>query len=651
MNKPNEKLKGKRCIFCTRVSNASEGEDTILAQGQLLQAYAEEAGMIVVDQIDEIDITGSIPGKRKKLEQLLARKKNQNDFDVLLIQRSDRFTRSGSEHGFWLSFEFKRAGVKIIFVNDDIPEGRHANVIRTLKYEAAFEQAYSISERSTQGYQRALEAGRCITSSHTPYACYRMYAAPDGKPLHIIRNVRDGRQEKLHFDTRIVIDRYGEVGGGKKGHYRKQQQELVLLMPGDEAEVEVVREIFDLHYRRGLGGKRIAVMLNDRKIPSPRGRKWCQLLVEQIYRQEVYTGRGIGNRVTHALYHERNPVAPKKVVDLDEQVHANAAFIPVRQRPQSEWFFQEQPLMKEFLDPELRLLAIQGQEEMWERLRDPARKKRVVVRRPMSEYLLTGLMYAKQDGEALTGILCGPPDYRTRYYRHRRSAREASNRGVYNRLLPAQAIEDAALQFLREVLAELPDLEAHVTVALEKEIAAAAHGAKEMASLTRRRDAIRKRIRLILSTFGENGLDEATTEVERMSAEAALLDQQIVKSSSGSVLQQVNPKKIARLARERLDGLLQDLDALPREQVRELLAGVVEKVVADLETKDFEIHLALPTWMMRDAAVGQLRPSESLGSSTFSQTQAVFELKIAVGSCSYGRSGRLPCYTCRRKAA
>lgn len=651
MNKPNDKLKGKRCIVCTRVSNASKGEDTIEAQAQLLRAYAEEAGMIVVDQIDEIDITGSIPGKRKKLEQLLSRKENQKDFEVLLIQRSDRFTRSGSEHGFWLSFGFKRAGVKVIFVNDDIPEGRHANVIRTLKYEAAFEQAYSISERSTQGFQRALEAGRCITSTHTPYGCYRVYAAPDNTPLHIIRNLRDGRQEKLHYQTREVIDRYGVIGGGSKGHYRKQQQELVLLMPGDEAEIEVVREIFDLHYRRGLGGKRIAVMLNDRNIPSPRGRKWCQLLVEQIYRQEVYTGRSIGNRVTHALYHERNPIAPKKVVDLDEQIQARATSIPVRQRPMAEWFFQEQPLMKDFLNPELRLLAVQGQEEMWGKLRDPARTKRVVKRRPGSEYLLTGLIYAKQDGEALTGVLCGPPDYRTRYYRHRRSAREATNRGVYNRLIPAAALEDAAVQFLREVLAELPDLEKRVTVALEKEIAATKRGGNELAALTERRDTIRKRAQLIFSTFGEQSVPEAKAEIERLTAEGATLDQQIAKFSSCDVLQQVDPKRVARLAREHLDRLLQDFDALPREQVKELLAGVVEKVVADLETKDFEIHLALPTWMMRDAAVAQLRPSESSGSRTFSQTQAVFELKIAIGSCSYGRSGRQACYDCRRKAA
>src|SRR4051812_38336130 len=89
---------------------------------------------------------------------------------------------------------------------------------RYAKYEAAREQAFSISQRSTQGYQLALEEGRVTTSPHTPYACWRLYLTADNKPLHAIRDLRNGRQQKLDPVTHAVIDTYGQIGGGSKGH-------------------------------------------------------------------------------------------------------------------------------------------------------------------------------------------------------------------------------------------------------------------------------------------------------------------------------------------------------------------------------------------------------------------------------------------------
>ena len=47
-------------------------------------------------------------------------------------------------------------------------------------------------------------------------------------------------------------------------------------MPGDAAEESAVRDIFDLHFRKGWGGKRIADTLNRRGIRSPRGKQWSK---------------------------------------------------------------------------------------------------------------------------------------------------------------------------------------------------------------------------------------------------------------------------------------------------------------------------------------------------------------------------------------
>jgi DNA invertase Pin-like site-specific DNA recombinase len=191
------KFKGKRYICLVRASHSTEELSTD-AQLKMQNDAAQKEGMIYVDKKVSDGLTGSLPGKREDLEELLERKRTKNDFDVLVLQRVDRLTRGGLRHGFWFEFECQRLGIELFFVGDDIPDGPHADLVLFMKYQAAKEQAYSISQRSTQGSQFALEQGRVIPSSRTPFGCWRMYMTADGKPSHIIRNVGDGRQEKLN---------------------------------------------------------------------------------------------------------------------------------------------------------------------------------------------------------------------------------------------------------------------------------------------------------------------------------------------------------------------------------------------------------------------------------------------------------------------
>ena len=60
---------------------------------------------------------------------------------------------------------------------------------------------------------------------------------------------------------------------------------------------------------------------------------------------------------------------------------------------------------------------MKGHEDLWERRGDPNRPKRSKSKHKASDYLLSGLMFAKQDGEPLVGVLCGPARKRVRYYR------------------------------------------------------------------------------------------------------------------------------------------------------------------------------------------------------------------------------------------
>ncbi|HEY1686050.1 MAG TPA: recombinase family protein [Tepidisphaeraceae bacterium] len=644
---------GKRYISMVRASHLSDELSTD-AQLQLLHNGVKDKAMVHVGDIVLDGVTGSLPGKREDLEKLLERKKRSNDFDVLVIQRLDRLTRGGSGHGFWFEHECQRAGIHLLFVGDDIPQGKYANLIKVAKYEAAQEQAFSISQRSTQGSQFALEQGRNITSSHTPYGCWRLYLNAEGTPTHIIRDLRDGRQQKLHPQTHEVIDTLGEVGRGSRGHYRKQKTEKVLLIEGDKAEANIVREIFHLHFIEGMGGKRIADVLNRRGIPSSQGKQWSQRQVEVIYDQEAYTGRSIGNRSSSAIYHERQSKTPKNV-DLDPQILATAKRIAPRQRPMEEWFIQEQPYLKGFLSEEVRKLAIAEHEKNWQRMGDLNRIKKSKSKHQASDYLLSGLFFAKQDGGPLTGILCGRVGKRMRYYRHRRSRRGYLKGSIFNNQFRAETLENAVVEVLRDLIKDIPQLREQVLKAVERESAAmGVDDGTELEELKERRERLRNRTGLIVSTLDEETLADAQAEIERLKLERRNLDQQIAAIESAEQMKNIDPNQIADQVIDQLVQLPKNLESMPKFAMKQLMTTFIEKAIGDMETKDVELMLKLPSLAFGqhngDAA---MRLVETSRPSTSDETHQLFVVKLGFVDCHYIKlAPNNSCYQChRRKAA
>ena len=596
--------KKARYICLVRTSDASEGTTSTEAQLAYLKGFGQRSSLTYVDAVVLDGVTGSLPGKREDLQGLLNRKRERDDFDLVLVQRLDRPTRGGSAHGFWFEHEARMVGLKLVFVGDDIPDGRYANLIKVAKYEAAQEQAFSISQRSAQGSQLAMEDGRNVTSAHTPYGCWRLYLTADAKPSHIIADLGDGRQQKLHPQTLAVIDTYGQAGGGSKGHYRKQKNERVLLMPGFAEEATVVREVFALHFRQGWGGKRIADALNRRGVPSPQGRQWSQHQVEVIYEQDAYTGRSVGNRTSSAIYHERSASAPKRV-ELDGEVQATAKNIPVRQRPRSEWFIQDQPLMADFLDDADLCDRVKVEHErIWAHRWDADRVKQSKSRHKGSDYLLTGLLHAKQDGEPLVGVLCGRVGKKVRYYRHRRGRRGYVKGSVFNRMIAAQPLEAAVIDLVGRVLTSDQDaLRDRIARLVETEIAKAGP-TDELAELRQRREQVRRKTDLIVSSLDEETLADAQQHLDRLRAERRSLDEQIAAAEGAAALGSVDPIAVADAVLIQLRQMTANVGQMPPFALRELIGTVVSGVVIDMETRAAEVELMLPLGVTAAATDG-----------------------------------------------
>jgi hypothetical protein len=133
----------------------------------------------------------------------------------------------------------------------------------------------------------------------------------DGRPQHLVRNLTDGRQQKLDPQTLKVLQTYPKpVKGTSPVRCRKQAGERTLLIPGAVKEAETVRHMFRRALIDGWGDWRIAKELNDRKIPSPTGKTWTRRSVSVILRNPVYVGIGIANRRSGARYTQRSKAAP-----------------------------------------------------------------------------------------------------------------------------------------------------------------------------------------------------------------------------------------------------------------------------------------------------------------------------------------------------
>jgi hypothetical protein len=72
--------------------------------------------------------------------------------------------------------------------------------------------------------------------------------------------------------------------------FRRHKTDHCELVPGDPAEVEIVKSIFMDFADGGIGLRALAANLNSRKIPSPTGGKWISQTLKAILTNEKYCG-------------------------------------------------------------------------------------------------------------------------------------------------------------------------------------------------------------------------------------------------------------------------------------------------------------------------------------------------------------------------
>lgn len=672
-----DRLAGKTYVTLIRQSDDTDGEQSVEAQQMLLDAYAARRQMVPANhgRIVLPGVTGSLPGNRTDLEMLLQRKRQRDDFDVILVQKIDRMTRGGGEHGFYIEWEFIKLGVEILYPGDNLPDGPYQAVIKMMKFESARDQASSTGQRTVQGQDYAMSQDRMAPFSHTPFGCWRLYLGTDNNPLHVIRSFGDGRQEKLDPHTLTLIDTLGQVGGGSKGHYKKQKHEKPFAVPGCQQQQEAVRKMLRWRWIDGIGGVRIAIQLNEMGIRSPRGKRWSQRMVESITENPIYCGRSVANMATQGLFYMRSASGPI-AANLDQKTMATAARAPKRYRPPEDWFWRDEPFMADFLDEELRLVTetkvLSLLAERWDRRANGTPvPKGCRSRHKQSLYLLSGILTAVQDQaetpEGMIGYLSGPKQGpHARYYRHRKGKRNCIKDSVFNRMIPAEPLEAELMRVIREVLIKTPDLRATLIEKLTAAMSEArAVTPDDLEELRKRRDDVRKRRQTLARMFDEEAMQDIGPVMQELSQEARRLDLQLAEAEIKRQSSSLDPETVADEMIATLTNTAETVEGMGTYQLKQVMAAIVEEAKADLETKDVFIRLKLPDWAkMADAgpclepnsrspvgfdAIWQTRPASV---DLKSQALPVLKLLLAEVTCRYIHlrgSHDAACYQCTRR--
>lgn len=640
-------LHGKKYIGLLRCSSPGQKDTSIGEQRRLLESFATEHGLVCTDFVALEGASGSQPGNRSDIHQLIARKHERNDFDILLIQDTSRFTRGGVQHFHEIESRLNTAGIEVIFTTGSIPDGHIGELVKGVYAFADQHHAESISLAATRGGMSSILDGRSAYCRRPPYGIDRLYLSPAGEQLHIIRNLPNGTQHMLDPNSGEVRTTFGvNEKTGVPNHYIKQKQETVALIHGDTAAVEIVQRIYRRHFIDGWGTYRIAHELNLEAIPSPTGKKWNTQTINSILKNPIYLGRGIANRYSSAIYHRRAPDRPIPVSLSKSELNNQKRPLKCT-RPQSDWCIQEYPQLAEFLDPQLRELAAAKQQAYLDRQaagHKPKPNRRRSRFNPLrgrhleSPFFLKGILRSRQGDLPMTGVTTGKKGSKKRYYRISKAFNVPDGDRVLRKMVPAEPLETAVIETVKTVLLAKSDLRERIEQHVRHSLRQTIRDHDQLAALLKERDAIRRKLELIIDQFDAEMAELVEGKIAELKTHLQSIDDRLSRCETVAPADENTIKKRVEETIASITELGKTLANAPPAALRLYLQSLIAQLVVNLETREVRLGIALPASQKgEDIKVCLV---EAFACKTFNQTHPGTTISLAFHRLVWDRRAR-----------
>ena len=245
-------------------------------QADAIQAYARENGIEIIAKYADEGKSGLDLKGRDALKCLIADVQSKTaEFSIILVLDITRWGRfQDIDEGAHYEYLCKRSGMDVRYVaeqfsNDGSPS---STIIKSVKRAMAAEYSRELSKKVFAGQCRLIELG-FRQGGAAGYGLRRMLIDQHGK-------------------TKTVL---------KPGEHKSFQTDRVILVPGPEEELSIVRSMYRMFIDERMRESEIARELNQNNILSDLGRQWTRGTVHQVLTNEKYIGNNVFNRTSNKL--------------------------------------------------------------------------------------------------------------------------------------------------------------------------------------------------------------------------------------------------------------------------------------------------------------------------------------------------------------
>lgn len=267
-------------------------------QATVIRQYAELRGMTIVRTYTDAGKSGLRIDGRNALKQLICDvESGKADFSAILVYDVSRWGRfQDADESAYYEYICRRAKIGVHycaeqFENDGSPI---STIVKGVKRAMAGEYSRELSAKVFIGQCRLIELG------------FRQGGSPGFGLRRMLRDV-SGQQKGM-------LDR---------GEQKSIQTDRVILVPGPEEEVAIIRWMYRMLVEDGIAESKLARLLNERGILTDLGRSWTQGTVHQVLTNEKYVGNNVYNKMSFKLKKKRVVNSP------DMWIRGNGAFEPV----------------------------------------------------------------------------------------------------------------------------------------------------------------------------------------------------------------------------------------------------------------------------------------------------------------------------------
>ncbi len=258
----------------------------------VIREYATRRNMeIVMVYSDEGKSGLSIQGRASLAGMIADVESKRTNFSCILVYDVSRWGRfQDADESAYYEYLCKRAGIAVHYCAEQFEnDGSNiSSIFKSVKRGMAGEYSRELSAKVFRGACRLIQLG-----------------------------FKQGGTAGFGL-RRMLVDHTGQKKGLlKMGEHKSIQTDRVILVPGPEEEVEIVRWMYNAFVNEAKNEGEIMKLLNERGILTDFQRPWTRGTVHEVLTNEKYLGHNVYHRTSCKLKqrHVENP--PEKWIRAD----------------------------------------------------------------------------------------------------------------------------------------------------------------------------------------------------------------------------------------------------------------------------------------------------------------------------------------------